>query len=188
MSRISLTVDESEYMKLHTSFVEVDSHRLRVFYAEHSLVTKLPKPTPLIVFIHGLGGQINQFEPLLQYFGQVADVLALDLPGCGQSPLTDRRWELYTTDALAGLVQHVIEGKAACRKVIVIGHSLGTMITGRLALRLGDRCLAVVLLCPKAEISDKERKGIGLMTKLPEFAFNMLRKRDRAYGLRCVGF
>jgi pimeloyl-ACP methyl ester carboxylesterase len=174
-------VDESDYIKLHTSFVSVDSLRLRVFYAEHSLVTKLPKPTPLIVFIHGLGGQINQFEPLLQYFGQVADVLALDLPGCGQSPLTDRRWELYTTDGLANLVHRVIEQKMVGRKVILVGHSLGTMITGRLALSLGELCLAVVLLCPKAEISEKEQKGIRLMTNLPEFVFNMFRKRDRAY-------
>jgi pimeloyl-ACP methyl ester carboxylesterase len=180
-------VDESDYIEVHTSFVEVDSLRLRVFYAEHSLVTKLPKPTPLIVFIHGLGGQINQFEPLLQYFGQVADVLALDLPGCGQSPLTDRRWELYTTDALANLVHRVIEERMVGRKVVLVGHSLGTMITGRLALRLGELCLAVVLLCPKAEISEKEQKGIRLMTNLPEFVFNMFRKRDRAY-VPCVSY
>ena len=175
-----LTVVESEYVKTHTSFVEVDSHKLRIFYAEHSLVTKLPKPTPLIVFIHGLGGQINQFEPLLQYFGQVADVLCLDLPGCGQSPLTDRRWDLYTTDALANLVYRVIEGRMADRKIILIVHSLGTMIAGRLALRLGEQCLAVVLLCPKAEISEKEQKGIQFITKLPEFVFDLFRKRDRA--------
>lgn len=179
--KCELTEDESDYIQTHTSFVEVDGHRLRVLHAPHLLVTKLPKPTPLIVFIHGLGGQINQFEPLLQYFGLVADVVAVDLPGCGQSPLTDRRWDLYTTASLASLVYRVIEGKMAGRKVVLIGHSLGTMITGKVALRLGKQCLAVVLLCPKVEITEKERKGIRLLTKLPEFVFDLFRKRDRAY-------
>jgi pimeloyl-ACP methyl ester carboxylesterase len=159
----------------------VDSHRLRVFYTSHSLVAILPKPLPLLVFIHGLGAQINQFEPLLGHFGQVADVLAIDLPGCGQSPYTDRRWDSYTTEALAELVNQVIEKMSGDRKVVFIGHSLGCLITGRLALKLGDKCLAAVLLCPKAEISEQEKQGIRLITRLPEFLFNILRRRDRAY-------
>jgi len=173
---------ESAYIQNLSSFMDVDPYRVRVFYAPHSLVSILPKPLPLIVFIHGLGAQINQFEPLLNYFGQVADVMAIDLPGCGESPLTDRRWELYTTDALATLVLRVIEEKCPKRKVILVGHSLGALIAGTLALRLRERCVATVLLCPKAGISQEERKVIRFITRLPEFAFNLLRKRDRVYG------
>lgn len=176
-----LELDESAYIKSHTSFIDIDSHHLRIFYASHSLVSCLPKPPPLFVFIHGLGGQINQFEPLMKYFCQVADVFALDLPGCGQSPLTDRRWDQYTTEALAELVDKAISSKVDNRKVVIIGHSLGTMIAGRLAVSLGDKCLAVVLLCPKAEISVKEEKGTRMLVKIPEFVINLLRRRDRAY-------
>jgi pimeloyl-ACP methyl ester carboxylesterase len=173
-------LEESGYIKSHSSFIDVDSQRLRIFFEQHSLVAKLPKPCPLIVFIHGLGGQINQFEPLLKYFGQVTDVLAIDLPGCGQSPFTDRSWDSYTTDALADLVYRVICDRLTTRKAILVGHSLGTLIVGRLALKLGDKCLAAILLCPKSEISEKEDKGRQFITKLPEFVFNLFRKRDRA--------
>jgi predicted alpha/beta-fold hydrolase len=180
-------IGDSEYIKNRISFVDVDAHRIRIFYAEHSLVTILPKPSPLIVCIHGLGGQINQFESLLKYFCQVADVLALDLPGCGGSPLTDRNWDKYTTESLVNLVHNILEDKIGNRKVVLMGHSLGTLIVGRLALELGEKCLASVLLCPKAEISKQERRGIQLMTTLPEFVFNIFRKRDRAYsGKRIV--
>jgi pimeloyl-ACP methyl ester carboxylesterase len=182
-----LTVEDSEYIKSNTSFIDVDTHHLRIFYAPHSLVSKLPRPTPLIVFIHGLGAQINQFEPLLKYFGQVADVLSLDLPGCGQSPLLDKRWDQYTTDALANLIHKVIDIKAPGHKVILMGHSLGTMIAGNLALKLGERCLAMVLLSPKAEISEKEVRGIHILSSLPEFIFNIFRKLDRAYCPLGVG-
>lgn len=144
-------------------------------------MTILPKPIPLLVFIHGLGGQINQFEPLLKHFGHIASVLAVDLPGCGQSPLTDRRWDSYTTESLAEVVNQVIENVSEGRKVVLIGHSLGCLVTGRLALKLGDKCLAAVLLCPKAEISEQEKRGIRLMTRLPEFLFNIFRRRDRVY-------
>jgi pimeloyl-ACP methyl ester carboxylesterase len=174
-------IGDSEYIKNRLSFVDVGTHRVRLFYAEHSLVTILPKPTPLIVFIHGLGGQINQFEPLLKYFCQVADVLALDLPGCGGSPLTDRSWDKYTTESLVNLVHNVVENKMINRKVVLMGHSLGTLIAGRLALKLGEKCLATILLCPKAEISRQERRGMQLMTTLPECVFNIFRKWDRKY-------
>jgi len=137
----------------------------------------------LIVFVHGLGGQINQFEPLLQYFGQVADVIAVDLPGCGKSPLIDRSWDLYTTDALANLVDKVIQKRVAGRKVVLVGHSMGCMITGNLALKLGEQCLAMVLLCPRAEITEKEEQGIRIIARLPEFVYNIFRKLDRRFAL-----
>lgn len=110
----------------------------------------------------------------------MADVLAIDLPGCGQSSLTDLQSEHYTTDALADLVQKIIGDKISNRKIVIVGHSLGTMIAGRLALKLGEKCLAVVLLCPKAEISPKEAKATRMVTRLPEFVINILRRRDRA--------
>lgn len=174
-------IGDSEYIKSHVSFVDVERNHLRIFYAQHSLFTCLPRPSPLIVFIHGVGGQINQFEPLLKHFRQVADVLALDLPGCGQSPLVDRRWHQFSTDALATLVNRVIEGKSGARKVILVAHSLGCLIAGRLAMKLNEKCLGVVLLSPKAEITEKERKGIRLLTRLPELIFNIFRKLDRTY-------
>lgn len=176
-------IGDSEYIRTRVSFIDVDSHYLRIFHTTHSLVSILPKPTPLIIFIHGLGGQINQFEPLLKFFCQVADVLAIDLPGSGGSPLTDRNWDLYTTEALTNLVLKIIEDKIRNKKVVVMGHSLGSLIAGTLALKLGDKCLACILLCPKAEISHKAKNGISLMTRLPEFMFNIFRKWDRAYCL-----
>lgn len=40
---------------------------------------------PVIVFIHGLGGQISQFESLINFFSQFVDIAGIDLPGCGGS-------------------------------------------------------------------------------------------------------
>lgn len=41
--------------------------------------------SPILVFIHGLGGQMSQFEPLMGLLSQCLEVLSLDLPGFGSS-------------------------------------------------------------------------------------------------------
>ena len=183
MPQIAADIDDSAWIKQHTLFQEVENRPLRVFFSPHALASKLPRQTPLIVFIHGLGGQINQFAPLLQYFGQVADVLSLDLPGCGKSPFVDKSWESYTTDALADLVVKVVEERRTGRKVVLVGHSMGCMIAPKVAMKMGDECLAMVLLCPRAQITAEEDRGRRIIAMLPEFIFNILRKLDRAYIL-----
>jgi pimeloyl-ACP methyl ester carboxylesterase len=122
----------------------------------------------------------------LQYFGQVADVLSLDLPGCGKSPFVDKRWESYTTDAYAELVTKVIEERLAGRKVVLVGHSMGCMVVAKVVLKMGERCLAMVMLCPRAKITAEEDRGRRIIARLPEFVFNILRKLDRAYVLEGI--
>lgn len=44
-------------------------------------VSKELHESPIIVFIHGLGGQMSQFEPLMGLLSQCLETLSLDLPG-----------------------------------------------------------------------------------------------------------
>ena len=41
----------------------------------------------LLLFLHGLGGQMSQFEPLMGLLSQCLEILSLDLPGFGNSKL-----------------------------------------------------------------------------------------------------
>lgn len=84
---------------------------IRVFKRDHPQADKLPsKPTPLplLVFIHGLGGGLAQFHPLLTSLVNVAPCLALDLPGCGRSSFSPTTWEAYSQPALLELLARVI--------------------------------------------------------------------------------
>lgn len=45
---------------------------------------------PLLVFIHGLGGQLSQFEPILQEFRNCSDIFGIELPGFGNSKRPSR--------------------------------------------------------------------------------------------------
>lgn len=54
---------------------------LRVVYFEHPL----GNTAPLLVFIHGLGGQISQWRFQIEYFSNSCNILAVDLLGHGMS-------------------------------------------------------------------------------------------------------
>jgi hypothetical protein len=48
-------IAEPEIITENTQFVEINGHKLRIVHIIHELGSKVP----LIVFIHGLGGQVN---------------------------------------------------------------------------------------------------------------------------------
>ncbi|KAF3354932.1 Histone acetyltransferase GCN5 [Verticillium dahliae VDG1] len=132
---------------------------IRTFYRRHPRVDQLPKPAaPLLVFVHGLGGSVAQFHPLLTSLVHLSSCLAVDLPGCGRSAFDPAPWEAYSFDALVELLEVVIEEhrqKDPEGTVILIGHSLGTAFSARLAsrsrpgrTRLSDHVVALVGICP----------------------------------------
>jgi pimeloyl-ACP methyl ester carboxylesterase len=121
---------------------------------------------PVVVFIHGLGGQMSQFEPLMQEFRNCADIFSFDLPGFGNSKrpsrndvnkglhyemlsnypqealdklelcLDDMRDEDFETDSIVDMLAQILEQRFPNRRFIFISHSMGTHITTKLINRL----------------------------------------------------
>lgn len=130
---------------------------IRTFYRPHSQADKLPsKPTPLplLVFVHGLGGSLAQFNPLLTSLVNVGPCLGVDLPGCGRSAFSPTTWDAYTPKALAELLRVVITQNCAQDKgqgVILIGHSAGCSYSTLVAqAQQHAEVLALVGICPQA--------------------------------------
>ena len=169
---------------------------IRTFYSPHPQADKLPShptPLPLLVFIHGLGGSLAQFNPLLTSLVNVAPCLGLDLPGCGRSAFSPTSWEAYTPRALAELLRVVI--KQYCERnegqgAILVGHSLGCSLSALVASNAlasqVPQCpevLAVVAICPQATLPS--HKQIALFEKLllvPTPIFDIWRTWDRRGG------
>jgi len=169
---------------------------LRVFYRRHQQADRLPKspaPIPLLVFIHGLGGSVAQFHPLLSSLTPIASCLAIDLPGCGISEFNVRSWDAYSTDALVELLELIIDDyreKDEEQGVILVGHSMGTCLAALLAnprlpprTELSKHVLGLVAICPSSGAPTE--KQVNLFRKLlwiPEFIFNLWRAWDRRGG------
>jgi pimeloyl-ACP methyl ester carboxylesterase len=111
---------------------------IRVFYRQHPKANELPidpAPLPLLVFIHGLGGSVAQFHPLLTSLTNNASCLAVDLPGCGRSDFAPTDWGAYSTAALVELLELVIDeylDRSRGQGVVLVGHSMGTVLAARL--------------------------------------------------------
>ena len=169
---------------------------IRTFYRPHPQADKLPsKPTPfpLLVFIHGLGGSLAQFNPLLTSLVNVAPCLGIDLPGCGRSVFSPTSWDAYTPQALAELLRNVIKqycDQNESQGVILIGHSMGCSLSALVASKAlssqagqSFEVLAVVGICPQA--TPPSDKQIALFEKLllvPTPIFDIWRTWDRRGG------
>jgi pimeloyl-ACP methyl ester carboxylesterase/protein-tyrosine phosphatase len=149
---------------------------------------------PLLVFIHGLGGSVAQFNPILLSLSNLASCLAIDLPGCGLSTFEPTKWAAYSSDALAHLLAVVIETYRAIdenQQVILVGHSMGCSLAALLASPssphahlLSKHVAGLIAICPKADpLTPEELKKIQGATSMPVFIFDLLRKWDRRGGI-----
>ena len=183
-------------LKKHSSFKSYTTSiatypSVRTFYRPHPQADKLPsKPTPLplLVFVHGLGGSLAQFNPLLTSLVNVGPCLGVDLPGCGRSAFSPISWNAYTPKALAELVGVVLAEHCAQdlgQGVILIGHSAGCSFSALVAqAQKGPEVLALVGICPQATApSNKEIAAYEKILRIPTPIFDVWRTWDRRGGL-----
>ncbi|EME46903.1 hypothetical protein DOTSEDRAFT_79004 [Dothistroma septosporum NZE10] len=178
--------------------------KIRTFYHDHQKKANLPADLPLLVFMHGLGGSVAQFAPLLTSLVNIAPCLAIDLPGCGRSDFLPKENEAYTTTALAELLFTAIDrfrSKDCSQKIVLVGHSMGCSISALLASKtspLAHLCSAHVLgmiaLCPRSTaVTQHELQSIQYLNWVWSPLFDLIRLHDRRGGvdsrsvLRVVG-
>lgn len=166
--------------KLHNVNLEENSKTLNFENLQEKVdyLRNLPSrldELPVIVVIHGLGGQLSQFEDLLMLLSQSCDCFGIDLPGFGHSRFTDpvgksmmtvsekkrvglrnlRKlpWSLYETDSIVELLATILESDPQLkdRSLVLVGHSMGSHIVTKLNTRLNkstNRTRAMVILSP----------------------------------------
>jgi pyruvate dehydrogenase E2 component (dihydrolipoamide acetyltransferase) len=118
-------------------FAEVDGIRVR--YARRGPQEGVP-----VLFLHGFGGDLNNWLFNLDAAAEQHPVIALDLPGHGQS---DPRLPGTGLPALAGFVAGFL-GAIDVPKAHLVGHSLGGAIAAQLALDSPQRVVSVALVNP----------------------------------------
>ncbi|KAM0561519.1 hypothetical protein ACHAPJ_003402 [Fusarium lateritium] len=186
----ALLKDHSEFKSYTTSRFEYSG--IRVFYRQHAKADQLPKnpaPLPLLVFLHGLGGSVAQFHPLLSSLVDEAPCLAIDYPGCGRSEFSVTSWEAYTTQALVELLEIIIEDyrdKDAGQRVVLISHSMGTALSALLANKklahttaLAEYVVGLVAICPVSNPpSEYTTTWARRAMWIPGWLFNLWRAWD----------
>lgn len=114
-----------------------------------------------VVFIHGLGGCLEQWLPLLDCTGPAIHGVALDLPGHGDSELEDAAHGA-TVEGLARSVQAVLDS-LRLRRVILVGHDLGAAVALQVAAHHPARVRGVFLVDPNGDQSrlvDRQKQQV----------------------------
>ncbi|MEY2426486.1 MAG: hypothetical protein QOI61_2058 [Actinomycetota bacterium] len=120
---------------------------------------------PAFVFVHGWCCNRSFFAPQYEHFGRDARAVAVDLRGHGESaPAADGD---YSIAALAGDVAALIE-ELDIAPAVVVGHSLGGVVTTQLAASRPDLVAAAVLVDVAPMVIAAELQPIfdGLMAQL----------------------
>jgi pimeloyl-ACP methyl ester carboxylesterase len=96
------------------------------------------------LLIHGWSSSWFALSPLLPILKTRYHCMAVDLPGYGDSPHGKKRASINDyADLLAALLRQVTDQPA-----VLIGHSMGGMISLAMTLRHPDIAERLVLLCP----------------------------------------
>jgi pimeloyl-ACP methyl ester carboxylesterase len=100
---------------------------------------------PVLLAVHGLGGTKASFLPTLALMSRTHRVVALDLPGFGDSvkPLRAAYDARYFAGVLTGLLDAL-----GVHRAHLVGNSMGGRIALETALRSPDRVGRLVLLSP----------------------------------------
>lgn len=99
--------------------------------------------TPLL-FIHGLGGSLNDFEDLIPIASKSHNVIAIDLPGFGGSiSFKDN----YSINKYADILEEFIY-VSPYKKIHLICHSMGGQICITLSLKLPNLVSSLTLIDP----------------------------------------
>ena len=119
-------------------------------------------PRRTFVFIHGFGGQAEQWQYQLQKFSLENRVIALDLRGHGLSDKPSRGYDMpqLVNDLETALTLLRVKGK-----FILVGHSYGGAVVTEYALKHPDRVERLVLMATAGEF--KLQPMLSLALSLP---------------------
>lgn len=113
---------------------------VRVHHVEHPG----PDDGPVYVLVHGLGGSLVNWDWLAPLLAEHGRVLALDLGGFGETAVPPSRAGLSGNQkVLAAFLRSVTD-----RPVVLVGSSMGGMLSARLAVAEPDLVDGLVLIDP----------------------------------------
>ena len=133
-------------------------------------------PQRTFVFIHGFGGQAEQWHYQLQTFSVENRVIALDLRGHGLSDKPGRGYDMpqLVSDLETALTLLRVKGK-----FVLVGHSFGGAIATEYALKNPDRVERLILMATAGEF--KLQPMLKLALSLPGWLLKVIEPFTRKW-------
>ncbi|GAA4961831.1 alpha/beta hydrolase [Kineococcus glutinatus] len=114
---------------------------------------------PVVLLVHGFGSDQHAWRRMLPALGADHRVVLLDQAGAGGFDASTYDRERYRTlDGYAADLVTVCE-ELDLRDVVVVGHSVSSVIAARAAARAPERFRRIVMLAPSARYLDDRASG-----------------------------
>src|SRR5215470_18762634 len=111
-----------------------------------------------VVFIHGWTCNLNFWKANIPAFVKQTRVIAIDLPGHGES---DKPQVTYSMDLFARAIDAVLQD-AGVERVTLVGHSMGTPVIRQFYRNYPNKTLALVIV-------DGNLRGFGSREQMKQF-------------------
>lgn len=152
---VTPAADEDDDANAGPAYLWADVGGVRVRYARRGAESGTP-----VLFIHGFGGDLDNWLFNIDAVGESLPVMALDLPGHGQSTVT---LPGASITAMADFVVRFMDATGTERAHLV-GHSMGGAIASRVAAANPQRVASVSLIASAglgAEINSGYTEGFA---------------------------
>ena len=131
---------------------------LRIPYALHVHVDQKPKrPRATVVLLHGIGDSAATWDKLVAELPSDVRIISIDLLGFGKSPAPS--WLTYNIRVQARSVMTTLLGRRIRRPLIIVGHSMGSLVAIEMARRYSLLVNSLVLCSPPL-YSDEQRRRL----------------------------
>lgn len=136
------------------------AHRyLRLPYTLNTVEFQSPKkPKATLVFIHGIGNSAHAWDDVVKKLPKDVRIIGVDLLGFGKSPKP--AWAQYNAKTQARSVGLTILGMRLAQQPILVGHSLGALISVEIAKRY-PLAIQRLVLCSPPFYKPSETKGVS---------------------------
>lgn len=129
---------------------------LRIPYSLHVHVVRKPKsPRATVLFLHGIGTSGATWDEVVNGVPKDVGVIAVDLLGFGKSP--NPEWARYSTATQARSLIATLLKLNIRQRLIVVGHSMGSLVAVELAKRY-PLLVKSLILCSPPFYKDIEKK------------------------------
>lgn len=134
-------------------------HRwLRVPYGLHTTVRQGKNPRVTVLLIHGIGNSSRVWDDVIAKLPEDTKVITVDLLGFGQSPKPE--WAEYNARTQARSVLATCLRLGIYGKIVIVGHSLGSLVAIEVARRYPALIKGLVLCSPPLYRFDDQNRTI----------------------------
>src|SRR5688572_20851458 len=117
---------------------------LRIPYALHVRQNRLGATRLTVLFLHGLGGTGDIWDPIIARLPHDVGIVTIDLLGFGKSPKPS--WAEFNVKTQARSIAATFLKHRLVGPVIIVGHSMGALVAVELA-RKYPRIVKGLVLC-----------------------------------------